>query len=97
MELFGTFNRTTATPNEVTLSSTFQTIVANFAKNPFVSPAPNFPRYNPAAATLAMLAFSGNVELNNVAQPVLPTQFDTPCAALWDEILLLPPTGAGDV
>ncbi|KAF5349355.1 hypothetical protein D9758_011780 [Tetrapyrgos nigripes] len=39
-ELFGTFNATTATPNEVTLSKTFQTVVANFIKIPNVSPAP---------------------------------------------------------
>ncbi|KAJ7304537.1 Carboxylesterase, partial [Mycena albidolilacea] len=36
--LFGTFNRSTATPAEVTWSATFQTAVANFIKDPNTSP-----------------------------------------------------------
>ena len=93
-ELFGTFNSTTATQSEVQLSSTFQAIVASFAKNPFVSPAPAWPKYNPNATTLANLAFNGNVALNDVVQTRSPAQFDGPCAGLWDKILLTPPTGA---
>jgi carboxylesterase type B len=96
-ELFGTFNSTSATPSEVQLSSTFQTIVASFAKDPFVSPAPGWPKYNPNAATVANLAFNGNVAPNNVVQTTSPAQLDEACAALWNKIVLLPPTGSGDV
>jgi hypothetical protein len=94
-ELFGTFNRTTATGSEVQLSNTFQTIVASFAKNPFVSPAPAWPRYNPNDITLAKLGYDGNVALTNVVQAVSPAQLDMACTAIWNKILLLPPTGAG--
>ena len=93
-EIFGTFNRTTATSSEAQLSGTFQTIVASFAKNPFVSPAPAWPKYNPNSTTLAKLAFDGNVVLNNVVQTASPAQLDQSCAAFWDKIVLLPPTGA---
>lgn len=96
-EVFGTFNRTTATPSEVQLSSTLQTIVASFAKDPFISPAPAWPKYNPNRATLANLAFNGNVALNNVVQTSSPSQLDQTCTAFWDKFLLLPPTGAGRV
>jgi hypothetical protein len=96
-ELFGTFNSTTSTKSEVQLSRTFQTIVASFAKNPFVSPSPGWPKYNPNATTVANLAFNGNVALNNVVQTTSPKQLDKTCAAFWDQILLLPPTGASDV
>jgi hypothetical protein len=81
----------------VQLSSTFQTIVASFAKNPSASPAPGWPKYNPNAATLANLAFNGNVALNNVVQTTSTAQLDGTCAAFWDKIVLLPPTGAGAV
>jgi hypothetical protein len=88
--LFGTFNSTVAnsTPAEFQLSKTFQTMVANFIKNPTVSPAPNFVKYNPNATTLAELAFDGNVAMNNVVQNISPAQFDAACLALWDQILL---------
>jgi hypothetical protein len=79
------------------MSSTFQTIVASFAKNPFASPAPGWPKYNPNATTIANLAFNGNVALNNVVQTASPTQLDAPCAAFWNQIDLAPPTGAGVV
>jgi hypothetical protein len=94
-ELFGTFNRTTATASEVQLSSTFQTIIASFAKNPFISPAPAWPRYNPNDTTLAKLAYDGNVALNNVVEVASPAQLDQACTTFWNTILLLPPTGAG--
>ncbi|KIM75270.1 hypothetical protein PILCRDRAFT_13689 [Piloderma croceum F 1598] len=96
-ELFGTYNRTSATASEVQLSSTFQTIVASFAKNPFVSPVPSWPKYNPNSTTLANLAFNGNVALNNVVQTTSTAQLDEACAPFWDSIVLLPPTGAGAV
>jgi|SRR5882762_3835626 hypothetical protein len=86
-ELFGTFNRTTATLSEVQLSSTFQAIVASFAKNPFVSPAPTWPTYNPDAATLANLAFHGNVAPDNVVEATSPAQLDRACTLFWDKIL----------
>jgi carboxylesterase 2 len=86
--LFGTFNTTGATPAEAQLSKTFQTIVANFVKDPRRSPAPNFPKYNPDINnTLAELAFNGNVETHNVVETVSPAQFDETCK-LWNQILL---------
>jgi hypothetical protein len=94
-EIFGTFNITTATPSEVELSSTLQTVVTSFAKNPFVSPAPGWPEYNPDATTLANLAFNGNVSPNNVVKLTSPAQLDQACTAFWDQLLLLPPTGDG--
>lgn len=53
-------------------------MVANFVKNPFVSPAPNFPHYNPSVSALVELAFDENVQPN--------VHFS--CSALWDQILL---------
>lgn len=72
-ELFGTFNPSTATANEVTLSKTFQTAIANFIKNPNESPAPNWPKYIPGSLTqtLARLAYVGNVETDNFVQPAI--------------------------
>jgi hypothetical protein len=71
-ELFGTFNASTATPNEVTLSNTFQTAIANFVKNPSQSPALNWPEYIPGnnTQTLARLAYNGNVDTGNFVQAV---------------------------
>ncbi|KAF5349354.1 hypothetical protein D9758_011781 [Tetrapyrgos nigripes] len=87
-ELFGTFNATTATPNEVTLSKTFQTAVANFIKNPNTSPAPNWPKYKPGSntQTLARLAYEGNVELGNVVMTAESDSADAPCQ-VWNQFL----------
>jgi hypothetical protein len=93
-EIFGTYNGTTATASEIQLSDTMQTVVASFAKNPFASPAPGWPKYNPNSTTLAKLAYNGNVALNNVVETALPASEDRVCSALWNKILLLPPTGA---
>jgi cholinesterase len=70
--LFGTFNRSTATPAEATWSGTFQTAIANFIKDPTASPALNWQKYvpGPPAVTLAKLAYSGNVEPGNFIDPV---------------------------
>jgi hypothetical protein len=70
--LFGTFNRSTATPAEVTWSATFQTAVANFIKDPNTSPAVNWPKFvaGPPAKTFAKLAYNGNVEPGNFVDPV---------------------------
>ncbi|KAJ7923032.1 Alpha/Beta hydrolase protein [Mycena leptocephala] len=88
-EIFGTFNPPTATAPEVTLSQTMQTIVANFVKNPAVSPAPNWSKYVPgnATTTLAKLAYNGNVVANNVVQAVESDSIDGPCNALWNLFL----------
>ncbi|KAJ7103832.1 Carboxylesterase [Mycena epipterygia] len=87
--LFGTFNRSTATPAEVTWSSTFQTAIANFVKNPDVSPAVNWPKYvpEPPAKTFAKLAYNGNVDPDNFVDPVESNSLDGPCDALWDLLL----------
>ncbi|KAE9403013.1 hypothetical protein BT96DRAFT_815629 [Gymnopus androsaceus JB14] len=71
-EVFGTYNASTATPNEVALSNTFQTAIANFIKNPDESPAPNWPKYIPGNSmqTLARLAYDENVEMDNFVQAV---------------------------
>jgi len=90
-ELFGTFNPSTSTDNEVTLSKTFQTAIANFIKNPNESPAPNWPKYIPGSLTqtLARLAYVGNVETDNFVQPAISDSQDSPCA-LWDLLLDVP-------
>ncbi|KAJ7785818.1 Alpha/Beta hydrolase protein [Mycena metata] len=87
-EIFGTFNSTTATPAEATLSHTMQTLIANFIKNPAAPPAPNWPRYVPGrkAKTLAKLAYEGNVALGDVVQVTESDEVDGPCQ-LWDTIL----------
>ncbi|KAJ7217313.1 Carboxylesterase [Mycena pura] len=70
--LFGNFNKSTATPVEVAWSTTFQTAIANFIKNPEVSPAVHWPKYitGPPAQTFAKLAYNGNVEPGNFVDPV---------------------------
>ncbi|KAJ6614098.1 Carboxylesterase [Mycena sp. CBHHK59/15] len=89
--LFGTFVRSTATPAEVTWSSTFQTAIANFIKDPNTSPAVNWPKYipGPSANTLAKLAYKGNINVDpdNFVQAVQSNSLDGPCDALWDTIL----------
>ncbi|KAJ7630562.1 Alpha/Beta hydrolase protein [Roridomyces roridus] len=86
--IFGTFNRTTATAAEATLSTTMQGIVGNFVKDPTVSPAPNWPKYVPGSTTktLAKLAYNGNVEPSNVVQAVESDSIDGPCS-LWNLFL----------
>jgi len=88
-ERFGTFNRSTATAPEATLSGTMQTLVANFVKNPAQSPAAHWPKYLPGntTTTLAKLAYSGNVEAANVVQPVGSNSLDEPCDAFWNFFL----------
>ena len=71
-EIFGTYP-SDATPAEKTLSLTMQAIVANFARNSTVAPAPNWPQYLPGntTSTLAQLAYNSNVALSNVVQTVV--------------------------
>lgn len=71
-EVFCTFNASTATPAEVTLSGTFQTAIANFIKDPTMSPAENWPSYVPVGnvSSVADIAFNGNVAPDNFAQKV---------------------------
>ncbi|KAF7370311.1 Carboxylic ester hydrolase [Mycena sanguinolenta] len=87
--LFGTFNRSTATPAEAAWSATFQTAVANFIKDPNTSPAVNWPKYlpGPSAETFAKLAYNGNVEPGNFVDPVASTSLDGPCDALWNRFV----------
>ncbi|KAJ7130255.1 Carboxylesterase [Mycena epipterygia] len=87
-EIFGTFNRSSATAPEMTLSHTMQTLVANFVKDPAVAPVPNWPKYVPGnkTTTLAKLAYNGNVLTSNVVQPVKSDSIDSPCA-LWNQFL----------
>ncbi|KAJ6481068.1 Carboxylesterase [Mycena sanguinolenta] len=87
--LFGTFNRSTATPAEAVWSTTFQTAVANFIKNPSTSPAVHWPKYipGPPAKTFAKLAYNGNVEPGNFVDPVASAALDGPCDALWNQFL----------
>ena len=77
--VFGTYNTTTASPAEVELSQSFQTALADFAKNPVdISPAPNWPQYEPGFLgiarnpTLAKLAYDGNVDLDDFIKLVQP-------------------------
>jgi hypothetical protein len=71
-EIFGTFNSATATPNEVTLSHTLQTVIANFVRDPTQSPAPGWPAYVPgnSTRTLAKIAYDGNVEVDDLVDLV---------------------------
>ena len=71
-EVFGTYNATSATPSEATLSSSWQTAIANFIKDPTVSPADDWPKYVPSNATqtLAKIAYEGNVAPDNFVQAV---------------------------
>lgn len=88
-EIFGTFNSTTASAAEKTLSATMQTVWTNFIKNPFTYPAPNWLEFVPGNDTLSLakLAFNGNVELNNVVQPAPAGLDDGPCDNLWNSLL----------
>ncbi|KAJ7791346.1 Alpha/Beta hydrolase protein [Mycena olivaceomarginata] len=88
-EIFGTFNRSTATQLEAELSHTMQRLVANFVKNPAVAPAPNWPKYVPGngTTTLAKLAYNGNIGLGNVVQVAQSDSLDGPCDALWNQFL----------
>ncbi|KIJ33057.1 hypothetical protein M422DRAFT_70484 [Sphaerobolus stellatus SS14] len=83
-EIFGTFNRSTATAAEATLSHTMQTVWANFIKNPTSSPAPNWKKWVPNNNTkaLAKLAFQGNVKLSNVVDASPAELYDVPCKLL---------------
>ncbi|KAH9994629.1 Alpha/Beta hydrolase protein [Russula vinacea] len=77
--LFGTYNTTTATAPEVELSQSLQTAFANFVRDPNVSPAPNWPPYEPGFLgiarnpTLAKIAYEENVapdDFINLVQPI---------------------------
>ena len=72
IELFGTYNTSTATASERELSATFQTAIANFVKDPTRAPAAHWRAYSPTnrTSTLAKLAYNGNVALDNVVQDV---------------------------
>ena len=84
--LFGTYNASTATSAEVELSQTFQTAIANFAKDPVDSPAPNWPAYEPGFLgiahnpTLAKISYDGNVDPNDFIQSVQPISTVSTCA-----------------
>lgn len=88
-EIFGTFNRSTATAPEATLSATMQTLVANFVKNPTIAPAPNWAKYLPGntTTTLAKLGYNGNVLTTNVVQPAESHSLDGPCDSFWNAFL----------
>ncbi|KAF7306525.1 Carboxylic ester hydrolase [Mycena indigotica] len=88
-EIFGTFNRTTATAAEATLSQTMQTVIGNFVKNPAIAPASKWPKYVPGkqTTTLAKLAYNGNVDLSNLVEAVESDSIDGPCDAFWNKFL----------
>ncbi|GJJ10880.1 hypothetical protein Clacol_005108 [Clathrus columnatus] len=88
-EIFGTFNITTASGLERTLSTTMQSIWTNFIKDPFTSPALKWQKFVPGNNTLSLarLAFTGNVELDNVVQPSPAGLDDGPCDNLWNALL----------
>ncbi|KAF8201290.1 Carboxylesterase [Mycena galopus ATCC 62051] len=87
--LFGTFNRSTATPAEMTWSSTFQTAIANFIRDPHTSPALNWPKYipGPSAKTLAKLGYNGTVDWDDFVEPIQSDSLDGPCDALFNQFL----------
>ena len=76
---FGTYNTSTASAAEVELSQSFQTALADFAKNPVDEPpAPNWPLYEPGRfgvahnPTLAKIAYEGNVHFDDFVKLVQP-------------------------
>jgi hypothetical protein len=73
--IFGTFNRSTSTTDEVELSQTLQTAFGKFVKDPGYDFAANWPKYNANASvpTLAKIAYHGNVQPDNFAEPVDPS------------------------
>ncbi|KAI0066371.1 alpha/beta-hydrolase [Artomyces pyxidatus] len=87
--LFGTYNTSSATPAEATLSASLQAAFANFVKDPTVSPAQNWSQYDPGllgitlAPTLAAIAYNGNVDPGNFVQPEQQSSINGPCA-VWD-------------
>ncbi|KAF7334265.1 Carboxylic ester hydrolase [Mycena sanguinolenta] len=87
--IFGNFNTTTATASEVELFKTMQATIGNYIKDPTVSPAQNWPTYVPGnvTATLAAMAYSGNVRPDNFIQLETGDSIDGPCNALWNEFL----------
>ncbi|KAH9959039.1 Alpha/Beta hydrolase protein [Russula compacta] len=89
--LFGTYDCSTATAAEVELSHSFQTALANFAKNPANSPAPNWPSYNPSLPTLAKIAYHGNhaghvLKVCSFITGRTNRMQDGPCS-VWDQFL----------
>ncbi|KAJ6573286.1 hypothetical protein B0H10DRAFT_2168600 [Mycena sp. CBHHK59/15] len=74
---------------QVVWSSTFQTAIGNFVKDPYTSPAINWPKYirGPLTNTLAKLAYGGNVDPNNFVETVQSSSLDGPCDALWNRFL----------
>ncbi|KAF7327826.1 Carboxylic ester hydrolase [Mycena kentingensis (nom. inval.)] len=87
-EVFGTYNRSTASADEITLSATMQTTIANFIKDPTTSPAPNWAKYTPGTGnTLARLAYDGNVQMSNLVEMAASDSLDSACTSLWDSFL----------
>ncbi|KAJ7262017.1 acetylcholinesterase/Butyrylcholinesterase [Mycena rebaudengoi] len=83
--LFGTYNKSTATAAESTLSSSFQTAMCNFVKDPTSPPAPNWPKYVPGPhGKIAKIAYNGNVEPGNFVESVDSNILDSTCDSLWD-------------
>ncbi|KAJ7261983.1 Carboxylesterase [Mycena rebaudengoi] len=90
--LFGTYNRSTATAAEATLSSSFQTAICNFIKDPTSPPAANWPKYVPGPhGKIAKIAYHGNVQPGNFVEAVDSNIQDSTCDALWDGLLCLDP------
>ncbi|KAK7059667.1 carboxylic ester hydrolase [Favolaschia claudopus] len=87
--IFGNFNTYTATASEVQLFKTMQTTIGNFVKNPHASPAQNWPAYSPrhAAATVAAMGYTGNVEPSNFIKLETADSIDGPCNAVWNSFL----------
>ena len=83
-EIFGTFNRSTASPAEITLSRSMQAVWANFIKDPRTSPDPEWKKWRPDNSTrsLARLGFDGKVGLADVVQASPSELYDTACGTL---------------
>lgn len=52
---------------------------ANFAKDPSMPPAPNWPAFGPTNNGVAQLAFHGNVALENVVEVTNSSDMDPAC------------------
>ncbi|THV04330.1 alpha/beta-hydrolase [Dendrothele bispora CBS 962.96] len=86
--LFGTYNSSTATTDEVTWSRTFQSAIGSFIRNPEGGPASTWPEYLPTEEkTVAKLAYSGNVDPDNFVELESHEVVDGPCEKYWNQFL----------
>ncbi|GJE88952.1 carboxylic ester hydrolase [Phanerochaete sordida] len=86
--IFGTYNASSATAAEKTLSATLQGALGAFVRDPTAAPAAHWARYaGNATRGLAELGYHGNVGPGDFVEAVPGESLDGPCAALYDRFL----------